>query len=163
MRLVHTDQEPLKTCALLAALNAFVLNYVLRQKASGGNLNFYILKQFPIHPPVTYDAPSPRSPNDLLAKWIASRVLELTYTASDLHVSWPLRCASVATNPSETRSIMCCRFPSGSPTVPFLTGSLTSEIPVHRNQFGLGNTGLGACVFSCTSRWNGVIVPWVIR
>src|SRR5206468_11005573 len=37
-----------RTCLLLALLNSFVLDYILRQKASGGNLNFHVLKRLPV-------------------------------------------------------------------------------------------------------------------
>src|SRR6185436_10218825 len=41
-------------CVLLALLNSFVLDYVLRQKASGGNLNFHVLKQLPFPNPEAF-------------------------------------------------------------------------------------------------------------
>ncbi len=65
-----------QTCLLLALLNSFVLDYVLRQKASGGNLNFHVLKQLPVPPPELF--------GETLSEWIIRRVLELTYTAHDL-------------------------------------------------------------------------------
>ncbi len=65
-----------QSCLLLALLNSFVLDYVLRQKASGGNLNFHVLKQLPVPPPELFGEP--------LSNWLLQRVLELTYTAPDL-------------------------------------------------------------------------------
>jgi hypothetical protein len=61
---------------LLACANALVLDYVLRQKAGGGNLNFFIFKQLP------FITPDGCSRDDL--DFVAPRVLELTYTAHDM-------------------------------------------------------------------------------
>lgn len=61
---------------LLASLNAVVTDYVARQKVGGANLNFYLLKQFPILPPDAY------APEDVA--FIAPRVVELVYTAWEL-------------------------------------------------------------------------------
>jgi Eco57I restriction-modification methylase len=73
-----------RACLLLALLNSFVLDYVLRQKASGGNLNFHVLKQLPVPGPEQFQVPCPWSPAATLADWFVSRVLELTYTSTDL-------------------------------------------------------------------------------
>ena len=83
MPIVTSDKSPVEQCSLLATLNSFVLDYVLRQKASGGNLNFYILKQLPIPTPLLFAKKSlfiSTTPID----WIFRRVLELVYTAWDL-------------------------------------------------------------------------------
>ena len=72
-------------CALLAAsLSSFALDYIVRQKIAGTNLSFFILKQLPVLPPTTYQAPTPWLDGDAPAAWIRSRVLELSYTAYDL-------------------------------------------------------------------------------
>jgi hypothetical protein len=70
-------------CAMLATLNSFVLDYVLRQKASGGNLNFYIFEQLPIPPPEVFEAATQWSGSETFCNWILRRVLELTYTSWD--------------------------------------------------------------------------------
>jgi hypothetical protein len=69
---------------LLAYLNSFVTDYLLRQKASGSHLNFYIFKQLPSHPPATYSEACPWMCETLRRDWILPRVLELCYTAWDL-------------------------------------------------------------------------------
>jgi len=61
---------------LLSCLNSLVIDYIMRQKLGGPNLNLYILKQIPIIPPSSY------SSNDIL--FIIPRVLELVYTSYDL-------------------------------------------------------------------------------
>jgi len=71
-------------CALLSYLNSFVADYLIRQKASGGNLNFYVMKQLPILPPSEFLS----SPNWIsivqLGQWISAGTIELAYTATDL-------------------------------------------------------------------------------
>jgi len=69
------------TALLLANLNAVALDYVARQKIGGQHLNFFIVEQFPILPPPTYDADFH---GVRLADFVAQRVLELSYTAHDL-------------------------------------------------------------------------------
>lgn len=70
---------------LVANFNAFVLDYVAKQKASGGNLNFYIVKQLPILAPSTYVQGAPWSGGvQTVEDWLSPRVLELTYTGWDL-------------------------------------------------------------------------------
>jgi hypothetical protein len=59
--------------AVYANLNSLVLDYVARQKVGGTHLTYGYIKQFAILPPSSY------APADL--EFIASRVLELTYTS----------------------------------------------------------------------------------
>jgi len=76
MPLIFSDQEPYKMSALVANFNALIFDYVAKQKASGGNLSFYVVRQLPIIPPDWY------TPKDI--KFISDRVLELVYTAWDM-------------------------------------------------------------------------------
>ncbi|KWX00547.1 restriction endonuclease [Carbonactinospora thermoautotrophica] len=69
---------------LYANLTAFVLDYVARQKMAGTHLTYGYLNQLAVLPPERYDGPAPWAPEQELADWISSRVLELTYTAWDL-------------------------------------------------------------------------------
>lgn len=69
---------------LLANFNAFIFDYILRQKMTGTSLSFYIVKQIPTLPPGEYSRSVPWTRDSTLAKWIKSRVLELTFTSSDL-------------------------------------------------------------------------------
>jgi hypothetical protein len=62
--------------ALLGNLNTVVLDYEARHKIGGTHLNYFVYKQLPVLPPSAY------SPEDLA--FIVPRVLELTYTATDL-------------------------------------------------------------------------------
>lgn len=76
---------------LVTNFNSFVLDFVAKQKASGGNLNYYILKQLPVLPPDRYMEPCPwagaeslEAPRTSVRVWMSPHVLELTYTAWDL-------------------------------------------------------------------------------
>lgn len=72
-------------CMLLANFNSFVLDYVVKQKASGGNLNFYIVKQLPILPPELFLRPAPWAANGItILDWLLPRVVELIYNSYDL-------------------------------------------------------------------------------
>lgn len=72
------------TCALLAAFNSFVLDYVFRQKSSGGHASFFILEQLPFPGPEIFKQNCTWCLAITYHEWIVSRVLELTYTAWDL-------------------------------------------------------------------------------
>jgi hypothetical protein len=68
-----------ESCAvpcLVGCLSSLVLDYVVRQKVGGINLNFHYVKQFPVLPPTAYTTA------DLA--YIVPRVLELVYTAWDI-------------------------------------------------------------------------------
>src|SRR5262249_24107398 len=77
--------EARRACLLLALLNSFVLDYVLRQKASGGNLNFHGLNQLPVPPPETFDHCCPWLPAESIADLFVRGVLALTWTSRDLN------------------------------------------------------------------------------
>jgi hypothetical protein len=83
MPVLRFESGLMKAAILLAAMNSFVLDYIVRQKASGGNLNFYVFYQLPFPHPNEF-AQFTRWSDGTLTKWILSRVLELTYTAWDL-------------------------------------------------------------------------------
>ena len=83
--LIHSKIGAAATAVLTVTLNAFATDYVLRQKASGGNLNFYVLKQIPIPDPATLDQKAVwHSSQCTVHDWLLPRALELTYTAWDL-------------------------------------------------------------------------------
>ena len=67
---------------ILANLNALPLDFVLRQKVQGQNLNLYIIEQLPVVPLERYDAVrfGPKTAGDI----VREVVLELTYTAHDM-------------------------------------------------------------------------------
>jgi hypothetical protein len=74
--LLSTEADPPVTSCLMAGMNTFITEYVIRNKLGGANLSFFIVEQLPVLPPETY------TPE--LLDLIVPRVLELTYTAHDL-------------------------------------------------------------------------------
>jgi hypothetical protein len=77
MILANNATKPL----LYANLNAFVLDFVARQKVQGQNLNWFMVEQLPVIPPSDYD----RKFGKMTAREIVAReVLHLTYTAHDM-------------------------------------------------------------------------------
>ncbi len=78
------DVSPIDVGCLIANLNSFALDFVVQQKVGGPNLNFFIVRQFPIQPPMVYEKPSAWSPHARLADWFIPYVLELIYTTQFL-------------------------------------------------------------------------------
>jgi hypothetical protein len=70
---------------LYSNLAAYVLDYVVRVKLGGVNINHFYVKQFPILPPAAYLVPCPWEPGaGTITDWIRPRVLELVYTSHSL-------------------------------------------------------------------------------
>lgn len=70
------DQLSLLKCAFVANFTSMVFDYLSRQKIGGTTLNFFLFKQLAVLAPETYQT------QDL--NFIVPRVLELSYTATDL-------------------------------------------------------------------------------
>ena len=68
--------------AIVANLNSVPLDYVVRQKVQGQNLNWFIIEQLPVVPPSRYEAV--RFGPKTAEKIVREAVLELTYTAHDM-------------------------------------------------------------------------------
>lgn len=73
-----------KIACILACLNSFPLDYVVRQFLGGNNFTYFIIKQLPIFPPERFFNQCSWEKNNRLQEWLTPRVLELTYTAWDL-------------------------------------------------------------------------------
>jgi hypothetical protein len=84
MPLVFNEWGAIGAAALCSQMNSFILDYVLRQKASGGHVNYYIFEQLPFLPPKQFQSPPAWDATHDLFSWIGSRFLELTYTAWDV-------------------------------------------------------------------------------
>ncbi|WP_214412927.1 Eco57I restriction-modification methylase domain-containing protein [Sphaerisporangium fuscum] len=69
--------------ALLASAISFPLDYVLRQKLGGTNLNFFQFEQLPFCPPESFERSCAWAAETTL-EWISARVSELSYTAYDM-------------------------------------------------------------------------------
>jgi hypothetical protein len=82
--LVLTNAAPRLELCLLANLNAFVLDYIARQKIGGVTLNFFIVAQLPLFGPDRYAERCRWNKRQTLEDWISDRVLKLTCTANDM-------------------------------------------------------------------------------
>lgn len=82
--LMVLNQTSVLSACLLGNLNAFVLDFVCRQKTGGNHITDYIVRQLPILGPDSYKASAPWCPERPVSFWILQRVLELSYTAHDL-------------------------------------------------------------------------------
>jgi hypothetical protein len=71
-------------CCLLANLNTYIYDYIIRQKIGGVNLNFFIVEQIPTLGPDRYEDKCPWDKKASLEKWVSERVLKLTCTADDM-------------------------------------------------------------------------------
>jgi Eco57I restriction-modification methylase len=80
---VELAVEPRIDACLLACLGSFVFDYCVRQFIGGNHLSDYVVEQRPCPTPETFEA-QPEWLDESLADWIVPRVLELTYTASDV-------------------------------------------------------------------------------
>ena len=67
-----------------ASLSSFALDFAARLKIGGTHLNFFLVEQFPVLAPATYDQPAPWDRRLTVGEWIRPRTLELTYTSWDL-------------------------------------------------------------------------------
>lgn len=66
---------------LFANLNSMALDYILRQKVQGQNLNLFILEQLPLIPPERFED---EIGGRKIADFIRDEVLHLTWTAEDM-------------------------------------------------------------------------------
>jgi len=82
--LILSKQSGRQVVLLAASLVSFVLDFAARQKVGGTTLNFFLVEQFPVLPPATYDEPAPWDRSLSVGEWLRPRILELTYTAWDL-------------------------------------------------------------------------------
>ena len=73
--------------ALLANLTAMVFDYVARQKVGGIHLTYGLLEQLPVLAPDRLRLETPWIAGCSTVSWLLPRVLELTYSASDLGAS----------------------------------------------------------------------------
>lgn len=81
--LVPEEQVPLLP-ALLGTLCSHTVDYLVRQKTTQPSLPMGVVYETPFPTPATYRAPAPWAPQQSVARWMLSRVLELSYTAWDL-------------------------------------------------------------------------------
>lgn len=77
---VAVRSEPGTSIALQSVWSSLMLDFLARQKLSGSNMAYFIVKQFACPPPSTFDA-TPDWLDQPLSAWLTPRVLELTFTS----------------------------------------------------------------------------------
>lgn len=82
--LVFPHVDPLLVPSLYGNLCAYVLDYAARQKVGGISMTLFVLKQLPLLAPAEIRTAAAWDARVQCYDWLASRVLELTYTAWDL-------------------------------------------------------------------------------
>src|SRR5690606_17269975 len=82
--LFYSDAGPVQLSSLVCNFNSFVLDYCIRQKISGITLNYFIIKQLPVLAPKFFQEDVPWAKNVTILSWLASRALEMIYTAWDI-------------------------------------------------------------------------------
>lgn len=79
LQFIHTPSE--NSCVLYANLCSYAVDFIVRQKMTGNNLVYFVLRQLPVLPPSAYDQPFHGADMKAL---ISERVLKLVYTANDM-------------------------------------------------------------------------------
>ncbi len=80
--LVETTRQ--QKTMLLANICSYILDYIVRNKIGGVNLNFYLVNQIPVLHPDVFHEDCHWSKNETIGDWIMKRVIELTYTSWDM-------------------------------------------------------------------------------
>ncbi|MDP8928569.1 MAG: N-6 DNA methylase [Actinomycetota bacterium] len=80
--LLLSEQSPIRVAFLYADLASIPVDFALRQKSS--RMSLYVVKQAPILKPPAETHTCPWSGDETLLGFVASRVVELSYTAQDL-------------------------------------------------------------------------------
>jgi len=82
--LIFSKLEPRCLVTLFACLSSFAFDYITRQKVNSVHLNYFLVEQLPALPPEVYARHAPWSTDTPLDAWMASRSVELFYTARDI-------------------------------------------------------------------------------
>jgi hypothetical protein len=75
------EERAINCCRLAANLSALALDFVLRQKLQGQNLNWFIVEQLPFVAAAAFEAPMG---DGTITDYVCGEVLRLTYTAHDM-------------------------------------------------------------------------------
>lgn len=112
--LISAERLPL----LLAALSTLPVDYLLRQKHAGANVNFFKLEQVPVPPPEAYDRPSPWSERTI-ADWVLTRFARVVAWSDDLGgLAEELRNAGIEVPSATDRSRPAPPAPNWMPPTP---------------------------------------------
>jgi hypothetical protein len=81
--LMRPDAPAAISAALLANVDSFVFDYVVRQKLGGTHLTYGVFEQLPVLVPTVYEQ-APSWTSEPLGSWIRRYVVELVYTSWSL-------------------------------------------------------------------------------
>jgi hypothetical protein len=70
--------------AVLACLNSLVVDYVLREKATGSNLNFYVMRQLPMLDLAAFEVRAGWTDEGTILDFVVERVVRLIYSSHAL-------------------------------------------------------------------------------
>jgi len=79
--LLALPADPVDGPLLQAVWSSLAFDYVARQKISGANMKYFIVKQLACPAPATFAAPAPWLADLSLAEWVVPYVLELSFTS----------------------------------------------------------------------------------
>jgi hypothetical protein len=82
--MVHSPVPTSLLACFAACLNSFVFDYIVRQKTLQPSLPVGVVYESAFLTPSTYCSRASWQQDELLEQWISRRVLELTYTATDM-------------------------------------------------------------------------------
>lgn len=83
--LISSVNDMALLACLYGTLTSFVFDFVARQSVGGTNFNYFIVRQLVAPSPAQMRAPQAHvTGGQPFPEWVLARVLELTYTASDL-------------------------------------------------------------------------------
>ncbi len=82
--ILMSSKPPTYQALFIAERNAFVSDFITRNKIDGSHLTYFILKQLPTLSLSVYDESYPWTNAHKLESWLLPRVVELVYTAWDL-------------------------------------------------------------------------------
>jgi Eco57I restriction-modification methylase len=71
---------------LLALLNSFLVDFVFRQKATGANASFFLIRQLPVLAKDSMEVRCPWNPLETVRDWITARVRELSCASDDMRI-----------------------------------------------------------------------------
>lgn len=80
----YTRANAVASCLVLANMNSLPLDWATRLSVGATHLSFFIVKQLPVLPPSAYLESAGCSQDAAWVELVVPRVVELTYTASDL-------------------------------------------------------------------------------
>ena len=84
LSLVETNGGAPAAAVLCSLFNSMLMDYLVRQKSTGSNLNFYVIRQLPVPNRSFFEQVFDWTKGLALGDWLAARCLQLSYTSTSL-------------------------------------------------------------------------------